>query len=333
MPEASLLSESPRVSIVAPVYNVEPYIREFLESICNQDIEGAIEVILVDDASTDASNAICREYVDRYPQHFSLIEAGENSGVSVARNLGLDRARGFYLMFVDPDDVLPPDALSSMVEAADRYEADIVKGNLVLFDETSRRRAPDHVDTTRLLEGEDVLTALYLHRSVRGHVGGKLFRRDRFGDLRLPVGVRMAQDLLYFSELFARARSLLLLNHEVYLYRKHLSGSTGRKYAKGSYVDWMGAVEAAGGFAKNDRQKRAHKDLLLRTLTQIARESRDLEKPYAETVLSEIERRRVSWKLRLPELLFRDKLGPRSLARYCKLCLALGRVRRNLARS
>ena len=329
----TVTTDEPLVSIIVPVFNVADYIDDGLRSILQQDFADSCEAILIDDCSTDGSIDICRRYASEHADKFSLIQCAQNAGVSVARNLGLDQARGRYLMFLDPDDVLPPSAVRRLFETAEKYAADIVKGNLVLFDQQGRKPAPDSVTHTTLLEGEAVLTALYEHRQVRGHIAGKLLRRDRLGEIRLPVGVRMAQDLLYFSEVFARARNLVLLGEDVYFYRKHGSGSTGRKYEKGSYVDWLGAVETSGGFASSPRQKRAHKSLMLRTMTQIARECRKIPAVHAAQVLDLIDKKCADWELGLTSLLMRDRLGLRDLSRYVKMRLAIRKIRKNLSRA
>lgn len=321
------------VSIIMPVFNVASYIEEGLSSLAEQDVSRAYEIILIDDASTDASLAVCRRFAADYPEKVRLIESQENAGVSAARNRGLDHANGKYLMFVDPDDVLPATALTDLLDAAEQYRADIVKGNLVLFDEKSERPAPDDVDVTRLVSNEDVLTALYEHSVVRGHVGGKMFRRDRLGNIRFRTGVRMAQDLLYFSEMFAAAESLVLLGREVYRYRKHGTGSTGRKYEKGSYIDWLAAVESSGQFAQSARQRQAHKNLLVRTLVQIARECRKIPASSAAAVVKVIEQKCQQWDVGLLTLILRDRLGLRTISRYIKLQLALRQIRHKLSQS
>ncbi len=326
------IADKPLVSIIVPVFNVADYIDEGLHSILQQDFSGACETILVDDCSTDGSIETCRRYASEHADKFCLIESAQNAGVSAARNLGLDRASGRYLMFLDPDDVLPPSAVRRLFETAEEYAADIVKGNLVLFDAQGRKPAPDRVPLTTRLEGEAVLTTLYEHRRVRGHIAGKLLRRDRLGEIRLPLGVRMAQDLLYFSEVFSQARSLVLLGEDVYFYRKHGSGSTGRKYEKGSYVDWLDAVETSGRFASSPRQKRAHKSLMLRTMTQIARECRKIPADHAAQVLDLIDKKCADWELGLISLLWRDRLGLRDLSRYVKMRLAIRKIRNNLSR-
>lgn len=326
-------NSAPLVSLIVPVFNVASYIDEGLQSLVDQDFDQVYEVILIDDASTDNSLESCRRFTADYPDRFVLIESEKNAGVSVARNRGLDLARGKYLMFVDPDDILPATALSSLYRAAEQYGADIVKGNLLLFDDDSQRPAPDRVQRTTRISGERVLTELFEHSRVRGHVGGKMFLRETMGAIRFTTGVRMAQDLLYFSEMFAAATSLVLLDQVVYRYRKHLTGSTGRKYEKGSHIDWLGAIEDSGKFATSGRQKKAHKGLLLRSVTQVARECRKIPAASAAPVLAVIEQKCQQWNIGLLQLIFRDGLGLRSISRYIKLQLALRQIRHNLSQS
>lgn len=323
---------STAISVIVPVFNVGAWIEEGLQSLLQQDISQSYEVILVDDCSTDNSREICREYAARHRDKFRLIENPANSGVSHARNLGLEQARGEYIMFFDPDDLLPASALGDLYRAAREYAADIVKGNLVLFNADGRKPAPDRVDHMQLLRGEAVLTTLYEHRRVRGHVGGKLYRRDKFGALRFPAGVRMAEDLLFFSEMFAQADSLLLSEREVYCYRKHSTGTSAGKYQKGSHIDWLDAIERSGRFARSEGQRRAHRGLLLRTLTQIVRECRGLDAAAAASVLTAIEQKCDHWNIRLPDLLLRDRISPRDLGRYLRFRLTLAQIRRNLGR-
>ena len=124
-----------------------------------------------------------------------------------------------------------------------------------------------------------------------------------------------------------------MLAGEVYLYRKHPHGSTGGKYQRGSYIDWMGAVEQSGKFASSSAQLRAHRSLLLRTMTQIARECRKIDPASATSVLGVIEEKCEQWNIRLVDLLVSDKLRLRDISRYVKLRMALRQIRRNLAHS
>lgn len=321
------------LSIILPVFNVSSCIRQCLESIINQHHAYLYEIILIDDCSTDQSLKVCQTFTDEYPGIIKLIGLEDNQGVSVARNYGLDVATGTYVMFVDPDDILPPSAILNLIEAAEKYQADIVKGNLFLFHGELERPARDRVKKTSIILGDNILTTLYEHKWVRGHVGGKLFRRKNLGDIRLAAGVRVAEDLLYFSEMFSRAKSFVLIDKDVYRYRKDGTGSTGRKYEKGSYIDWLAAVEKSGQYARNKNQKRAHISLMLRTLGQIAREARRIDKHHAREVLDVIEQTRQNWGIRFPQLLFKEKLDIFSILRYLKMKLALYKIKRNLQQS
>lgn len=106
-----------KFSIVTAVYNVEAYLSEAIDSILSQDIGfiESIELILVDDGSTDASGAICDEYQHKYPENIVVIHK-PNGGVASARNAGIAVARGRYVNFMDSDDKLTPDTLSSVYD-------------------------------------------------------------------------------------------------------------------------------------------------------------------------------------------------------------------------
>lgn len=106
-----------KFSIVTAVYNVAPYLSEAIDSILSQDIGflESVELILVDDGSTDTSGAICDEYQHKYPKNIVVIHK-PNGGVASARNAGIAVARGRYVNFMDSDDKLTPDTLSSVYD-------------------------------------------------------------------------------------------------------------------------------------------------------------------------------------------------------------------------
>jgi glycosyltransferase involved in cell wall biosynthesis len=322
----------PVISIIVPVYNVGSYLREGLESLLAQNFAHPFEVILIDDCSTDDSLAICREFAGEYPHRFQLIESAANVGVSAARNIGLDNASGDYFMFLDPDDTLPAGALHDLKSAATLHDADIVKGNNTIFSERGEFNARYNVSSDALVTGDGVLTTLYDHSRVRGHPWGKLFNRSRLGHIRFPVGVRMAQDLYYCGEVFSVAQSLLLINKSVYRYRHRDTGSTGRKYETGAYLDWLDSVEKIGNFAASQQQRNAHRDLQVRTMTQIARECRKIPAELAARVLATIDQKANAWNIRLSALIKAGGPGLHTLGRYFKFQLALRQIRRKLAR-
>lgn len=127
------------VSIIIPVYNVENYILECLQSVAMQDITEPFECILIDDKGSDSSMAVVKEFVHSYkgPNSFEIVECESNGGASCARNIGLRKARGKYVFFLDSDDILTPYCLSTLFSCAKKHpDAQIVIGDFDTFPET-----------------------------------------------------------------------------------------------------------------------------------------------------------------------------------------------------
>ncbi|MCE5199733.1 MAG: glycosyltransferase [Armatimonadota bacterium] len=120
------------VSIIVPAYNVEPYVRECLDSLVRQTLVSK-EIIVVDDGSTDKTLEILREYAGCYP--FLTLIHQSNSGASVARNAGLRAAKGDYVMFVDGDDFIDECSLEYFYSLAIRHNTDIVRGKYYIYHE------------------------------------------------------------------------------------------------------------------------------------------------------------------------------------------------------
>ena len=117
----------PRVSVVVPVYNVEEFLETCLDSLAAQTFED-FEAILVDDGSTDRSGEIVQRYADRDPRF--RVDTQANGGLSKARNTGADEAKGEFLVFLDSDDALPPNAYELLVGALDQTGSDFATGNV-----------------------------------------------------------------------------------------------------------------------------------------------------------------------------------------------------------
>lgn len=118
-----------KVSVIVPVYNVEEFVFDCLESINNQTFK-SYEVIVVNDCSTDGSLQIVKTYIDGHPQ-FHLIDLPKNGGLMNAWMQGVKHATGDYLFFVDSDDTIPEDALDILVGIVDKYNVDIACGNSI----------------------------------------------------------------------------------------------------------------------------------------------------------------------------------------------------------
>lgn len=121
------------VSIIIPVYNVEPYIEECLASVAAQTAAKDIECILVDDCGKDRSVDIASAFIDSYngPISFSLLHHKQNGGLSAARNTGIRAAKGDYLYFLDSDDSIVPSCVATLLAMADKYQAELVIGTYI----------------------------------------------------------------------------------------------------------------------------------------------------------------------------------------------------------
>lgn len=124
----------PKVSIVMPVYNVEKYLRECLESITSQTLKD-FEVICINDGSTDNSLAILQEYANKDPR-FKIISQ-QNQGQGVARNKGVDLITGEYIQFIDPDDWVETNMLETLYNFASKHSSNVVKFNYSIYNDYS----------------------------------------------------------------------------------------------------------------------------------------------------------------------------------------------------
>ena len=115
------------VSVIVPVYNVEKYVARCLESLVNQQCDCSYEIIIINDGTKDNSMEIVNDYAAHYD--FIHVYAQKNSGVSVARNNGIAKARGKYVMFVDSDDYVAPSYISVLYDTAEAYGSDIAQCN------------------------------------------------------------------------------------------------------------------------------------------------------------------------------------------------------------
>lgn len=213
------------VSVVIPVWNAAAYLRECLDSVVNQSIGlAALEVITVDDGSTDESPAILREYADRYPQ-FQVISQPNSGGPGRPRNVGLAQARGTYVFFLDADDYLGTEALQRLVAMAERNHSDIVLAKLV---GVNGRPVP----TAVFRRNRDRATVTQVYSSLTAL---KLFRLDllRRLDLRFAEGLAGGEDAPFTAKAYFGAAAIsVLADYDAYYtrFRQDSQSASGWKW-------------------------------------------------------------------------------------------------------
>lgn len=203
----------PLISIIIPVFNTEKYLPACLDSVISQSYP-ALEILCINDGSTDASGDILRQYKERDNRIVLLTQ--ENRGASAAKNQGLALASGEFLMIVDSDDILLPQALSKMHEAIHFEDADIVHGGYInLNHQTGGRKA--HIANCALLTQPQALVAL-LDKTVHHDLWAKLLRRSLFVEHHLswPESIRHSTDVLIVYQAFHFARRVQIITDLVY---------------------------------------------------------------------------------------------------------------------
>lgn len=152
-----------KISIIIPIFNVEPYILECLESVANQTVHDSIECILVDDCGTDNSVDIAEHFLSSYEGsiNFSLIHHQRNGGLSAARNTGVRASKGHYLYFLDSDDTIKPNCLELLINMAEKYSADLVIGSYDTGD--SRMNLFDKIDYPKFIDNKKIVKQMLLN--------------------------------------------------------------------------------------------------------------------------------------------------------------------------
>lgn len=213
-----------KLSVIVPVYNVEPFVRECLESIVSQPFRD-LEVIVVDDASTDNSRHILAEYAEREP-NVTLIALDSNGGLGNARNVGLDAARGDYVLFVDSDDWLAPNSLAAIAERLDATTPDVLVFDYArsFWRGTTRRNARSELltapgpDVFSLRERPEMLDLLMV-------VWNKAYRREFLDRLGLRFYSGFYEDLPWTYPVMMAAERITLLPDVCYFYRQRRHGN------------------------------------------------------------------------------------------------------------
>lgn len=218
------------VSFVLPVYNVEPYLPQCLESIFAQSLEN-YEIILVNDGSTDGSLTLCREYESKHENVRVLDQP--NSGVSVTRNNGIAVARGKYICFLDADDFYIEDFAAFFYDICEKERLDIIRGLYLIYDEEGGRfqnQTPKLLSYCyRIISGEEFLIRSMDEKANEVVPWLGFFRREFLleNNLCFPKGIAFEEDQIFFLEaLIKQPCRIMQTDCMFYAYRKRGGSAT-----------------------------------------------------------------------------------------------------------
>lgn len=214
------MSNNIHISTIVPVYNAEKYIDRCLESLLNQSICKNIEIIVINDGSTDSTPKI----INRYSETFDNIKVlhTTNQGVSAARNLGIQQARGEYITFIDADDWLEPKCYEKMYTNAKLYNADIVASGLYIDTNDRRIISRKVVSQNTVADGKEAIRK-YLYGDLDVHVFNKIFISDIVKRHVFDTKLQIAEDRLFLFECLLDAQRVFLAKDCFYHYFQNRS--------------------------------------------------------------------------------------------------------------
>lgn len=228
------------LSIIIPVYNVEPYLRECLDSVFAQDLTNC-EVIAVNDGSTDGSRGILEEYKEKYADLMVVVDKS-NGGLSSARNVGVEKATGDYFYFLDSDDYLRPHAIASIRQViADSENSDVIYLDCIVTDK-GKRWGEHKEKTVPLMDFKSFFRYAYEHKmgiapNAVSYVFSSVYWR-RAG-LRYEVGIKY-EDAMFKYQLFVKENGIIKAVHveePFYVYRVGREGSLSTKLTLKNFTD------------------------------------------------------------------------------------------------
>lgn len=206
----------PFVSIIIPVYNTEKYVERCLDSVCGQTLSD-IEIICINDGSTDNSLQILHKYAEK-DNRIKVIDFKKNKGVSAARNAGIDLVMGEYIAFIDSDDYVDVDFYEKLYNKAKETEADIVKGNRRVFEVSKEVK----IETLQKIIHENNDNKFYFSYQWTTAI----YKKDLIigNNIRLPEETHNTEDIVFLVKALIKAKKVIFIDDAFYNYvRREIS--------------------------------------------------------------------------------------------------------------
>lgn len=217
----------PKISVIIPVYEVELYIDRCVESVIDQTYTN-LEIILVDDGSTDNCPAICDEWA-KQDKRIKVIHKA-NGGLSEARNFGMDIATGELIGFVDSDDWISSDMYQRLYSNMVENHSDISVCGVEMVWEEKKSNISLTSQGNYALNQHEAMEALIRESILKQPVWGKLYKREILRDIRFPVG-RYHEDVFWSYQVIGNANKVSVFDTPCYYYFQHKSSIMGNRYS------------------------------------------------------------------------------------------------------
>ena len=269
--------EKYKVSIIVPIYNTEKHLRKCIDSIINQTYKN-LEIILVDDGSTDKSREIIKEYKIKDDRIITLFQS--NFGAPSARNKGIETATGTYIMFFDSDDELYEKAIESLVNNI--KDADIVIGNFCEIDVNGHLIKENKQFKNELFTTDDI-NKVIIYNSIPGN---KLYKSRLIKEKNIIFdNVRIEQDTNFYSKYIGMSSKFATIDTMIFKYR-HTPNSISRSYGL-NVLDTIISIDKAVEFLKKDNRlsDEVFTIIKINAYTGKIKRSKYFDKRYRKTIL------------------------------------------------
>lgn len=244
-----------QISVIVPVYNVEKYLSKCIDSLINQTFK-SLQIILVDDGSTDSSGAICDEYASKN-RCIEVIHK-KNGGLSSARNAGLEKAVGRYIAFVDSDDWIHSKMYEKLYSLAEKYNSDIVQCRYKRVEKDEDKEEKLYESSIEIYKNIEVLNNYYDDKCTEKYIESvivcnKLYKRKLFENIYFPIG-KVYEDEFITHKVIYKANKVVRTGDIMYFYRNTNNSITNRKF-NSSKLFFLEALEERCKFFKDNNEE------------------------------------------------------------------------------
>lgn len=224
---SSCIRQDEKISVIIPVYNVKEYLRRCFESVINQTYQN-LEIILVDDGSTDGSGKLCDELAEI--DHRVFVVHQKNQGLGSARNTGIKNATGLFLSFIDSDDYIAEDMIEKLWDACKKENIQIACcGRYCIWDDGTKKEMFS-LSCEEIWTSEEAIGRLLLWDGLDSSVCDKIFSRELFDGICFPEGV-WHEDLTVTSQLICKTEKIIHIGVAKYFYYQRQSSITKQAFS------------------------------------------------------------------------------------------------------
>lgn len=312
--------DAPLISVVVPIFNVQDYLRECIDSILGQTYKN-IEIILVDDGSNDDCPQICDEYKLK-DERISVIHK-ENGGLSDARNKGLEFSTGEYICFIDSDDYIDCKFIEKLFKLVIENGSDIAICSYYKTSESSVCIDEQEKECVELYGGEEIISRIFLDNYLKYIVAwNKLYKKSLFKGISYPVGL-IHEDEATTCQLFFSARKVVLTNSKLYFYRIRESSITNSTMSVHKLQAKLDALSIRRSFFKEKQLFEYYSKDILVYLKQISKNcyiAQTIDIQYMKKMEQEFRKIYISadkraWNIKNKIIMFLTYINPRLYGR------------------